>query len=362
MSPPVIRVRRLTRTDLPFADTVRALAGWNQTVDDWRRLLRHAPTGCFLAEWNGAPAGTATTTVYGRDLAWIGMVLVHPDYRRRGIGWALLQRCVEHLQERGVRCIKLDATPLGKTMYDRLGFRDEWTLSRWVGSGRALSCVVGRGVPAERGECIEEYSGRLSRRLRPTSGLDPLIACAPNQMTSERRSVTARRRQANSRCPGVPQRERAAPLLAAHPDARSRPGQRTDWPILEELDAAAFGVGRGRLLRALARQSCHALVLESSAGRVAGYGLRRAGARADYLGPIVAASADAGTCLIESLCARPGGETIYWDIPDQNAAAVAWARANGFQVQRSLTRMVLGANDAPGDPHRQFALAGPEVG
>jgi GNAT superfamily N-acetyltransferase len=126
-----INLRVLRQTDLPFADTVRALTGWNQTLDDWRRFLAMEPEGCFLAEWNGQPAGTATTIAYGPTVAWIGMVLVHPDHRRRGIGTALLKRCIDYLRERGVRSIKLDATPAGKPVYDGLGFKDEWPLARW---------------------------------------------------------------------------------------------------------------------------------------------------------------------------------------------------------------------------------------
>src|SRR5256885_97801 len=80
-----LRLRLLTRADLPFADSVRALARWNQTLDDWQRFLATAPDGCFLAEWNGAPAGTATTTVYGPHLAWISMMLAHPVDRPRCI-------------------------------------------------------------------------------------------------------------------------------------------------------------------------------------------------------------------------------------------------------------------------------------
>ena len=126
-----ITLRQMAYTDLPFADRVRGSAGWNQSLQDWRRLLRHDPRGCFVAEWNGRPAGTATATIYSQDLAWIGMVLVDPAMRRRGIGTALLAHCIEHLQRSGVGCIKLDATPMGRQVYDRLGFVAEWSLSRW---------------------------------------------------------------------------------------------------------------------------------------------------------------------------------------------------------------------------------------
>jgi GNAT superfamily N-acetyltransferase len=53
------------------------------------------------------PAGTATTIGYGTDLAWIGMVLVHPDHRRHGVGRALLAHCIAFLRERRIRSIKL---------------------------------------------------------------------------------------------------------------------------------------------------------------------------------------------------------------------------------------------------------------
>lgn len=126
-----LRLRCLSTDDLPFADALRATAGWNQTPGDWRRFLALEPEGCFVAEWNGRPVGTATTLVHGPELAWIGMVLVLPDHRNRGIGGALLARAIEHLHRRGIACIRLDATPLGRPVYRRLGFRDEESLVRW---------------------------------------------------------------------------------------------------------------------------------------------------------------------------------------------------------------------------------------
>ena len=135
-----LRIRLFQKTDFGFADSLRALVGWNQTKDDWMRFLNHQPDGCFIAEWDGQPVGTATTTIYEDKVAWIGMVLVHPDARRRGIGRALLEHCIAFLKLR-VACIKLDATPLGKTLYDTLGFKDEWTLRRWQTDGVDMSDV-----------------------------------------------------------------------------------------------------------------------------------------------------------------------------------------------------------------------------
>ncbi|MEM7011507.1 MAG: GNAT family N-acetyltransferase, partial [Verrucomicrobiota bacterium] len=95
--PSQLLIRKMTETDLAFADSVRAAAGWNQTLEDWRRILRFEPDGCFLAEFDRRPAGTATTICYGDVLGWIGMILVHPEFRRRGIATSLMERSIEHL-------------------------------------------------------------------------------------------------------------------------------------------------------------------------------------------------------------------------------------------------------------------------
>lgn len=138
MSSHHLHIRQLTPADLPFADTLRAAAGWNQTFADWQRLLRYAPEGCFVAELDGTPAGTVTTTAYGSKVGWIGMVLVHPERRRRGVATALLAHAIDYLQG-CVECIKLDATPAGEKVYAKLGFQAELTLSRWHGSDLPIS-------------------------------------------------------------------------------------------------------------------------------------------------------------------------------------------------------------------------------
>jgi GNAT superfamily N-acetyltransferase len=121
----------LRAADLPFCNHLRQVAAWNQTGQDWQRFLHLSPNGCFIAEKNGAPLGTVTTIEYGREIGWIGMLLVEPVARGQGIGKALLEAAIKHLQRQKVRCIKLDATPEGEPLYRKIGFQDEWPLTRF---------------------------------------------------------------------------------------------------------------------------------------------------------------------------------------------------------------------------------------
>lgn len=129
----MLQIRSLILSDVPFAMQLVEIAGWNQLPGDWHRLLRIAPDGCFLAQWRDRPAGTATAIAYGADCAWVGMVLVHPDSRRQGIGGALISHCLNYLKSLGVRTIKLDATDEGKAVYLKQGFVDEYGTARYLG-------------------------------------------------------------------------------------------------------------------------------------------------------------------------------------------------------------------------------------
>ncbi|HBZ01259.1 MAG TPA: GNAT family N-acetyltransferase [candidate division Zixibacteria bacterium] len=131
-----IGIELLDEGYLPEALRLTEQSRWNQTERDWRRLLQLRPWGCFGAVLDGHLIGTVTTVVYGTELAWIGMMLVDPDYRRRGLGTRLMRAALEHLQRIGVKSIKLDATPAGRPLYESLGFRPEGLIERWEGRGQ----------------------------------------------------------------------------------------------------------------------------------------------------------------------------------------------------------------------------------
>jgi GNAT superfamily N-acetyltransferase len=125
------QIRLLNRSDIPAVMELNRAAGWNQLEADWLRLLELEPEGCFVLLCDGRIAATATTVCYGRRLAWIGMVLTHPDFRRRGFGRRVTEEAIEYAERRAVEWIKLDATDMGRPLYLELGFEDEAPIERW---------------------------------------------------------------------------------------------------------------------------------------------------------------------------------------------------------------------------------------
>jgi len=126
------RIRLLNFQHIPNAIRLKDDAGWNQTSLDWQRFLSANPGGCFAAEIDSRLIGTSATIIYGGKLAWIGMVIVDSAFRGQGIGTALLKRAIDHLDSRKIRCMKLDATPQGRPLYERFGFVAEYGLERWM--------------------------------------------------------------------------------------------------------------------------------------------------------------------------------------------------------------------------------------
>jgi GNAT superfamily N-acetyltransferase len=114
-------LRVMTPDDIPAGMRLKEISGWNQTRGDWERFLTASPQGCFVADISEGVRGTATTISYEGRFAWIGMVLVDPEWRGKGIGTKLLRKAIEHLDGCGLLSIKLDATPQGKPLYEKLG-------------------------------------------------------------------------------------------------------------------------------------------------------------------------------------------------------------------------------------------------
>jgi ribosomal protein S18 acetylase RimI-like enzyme len=127
-----MQLRVMTKHDIPGGVRLNTVVGWNQTEADWSRFLAASPNGCFAMEDGGKIVGTAATLPFENKFAWISMVLVDPNYRNQGIGTSLLRRAIDHLDSTGIPTLKLDATPAGKPLYEKLGFVTEYEIDRWI--------------------------------------------------------------------------------------------------------------------------------------------------------------------------------------------------------------------------------------
>lgn len=169
-------IRAMRRSDVADAMALKESAGWNQTAADWELLLAVEPEGCWVYEADGRAVGATTAVAYETALAWIGMVLVLPEYRRRGIARALLAHALDWCDRRGIECVKLDGTDMGRPLYLQAGFVDEEPIERWGGTAAAAA-----GEPAERLVSVEDAAAHDRAAFGADRGriLEALIAAHP---------------------------------------------------------------------------------------------------------------------------------------------------------------------------------------
>jgi len=139
-----VEIRPQAIWDLDDGLELAGAAGWNQRRADWELLRDLTPGGSFSACRNGRLVGTLATVNYADRVGWIALVLVDPALRRRGVATRLMEAGLERL----ARCetVKLDATPAGRTVYLKLGFRDEFRLSRMVLASAPSVPAPARGI------------------------------------------------------------------------------------------------------------------------------------------------------------------------------------------------------------------------
>jgi GNAT superfamily N-acetyltransferase len=123
-----IKLRPITREDIPSAMRLSAMENWNQTEKDWSLLVENPLNVCLLAELNNSVIGTSTAINYSNEVAWVAMVLVDREYRGKGVSRMLLTEMFRRTE--CCHIVKLDATPPGQKVYRDFGFLDEYVIDR----------------------------------------------------------------------------------------------------------------------------------------------------------------------------------------------------------------------------------------
>jgi ribosomal protein S18 acetylase RimI-like enzyme len=126
---PVSCEHELGEQHLAGAMALSRAANWNQCQADWRMMLRLGH-GWGLSTPEGTLAASIVILPYADKFAWMSMVLVSPDHRRKGYASRMLRRALAELQAEG-RYAVLDATPAGHEVYVQEGLRDTWGFQRY---------------------------------------------------------------------------------------------------------------------------------------------------------------------------------------------------------------------------------------
>lgn len=116
-----LKLAELERDDAAGGLRLSRLAGWNQTLGDWEMMLACGRGFGFSTE-AGELVASALALPLGERVSWICMVLVDPEWRRRGLASTLMEACLK-VSDDGGRISMLDATEAGEKVYVKLGFQ-----------------------------------------------------------------------------------------------------------------------------------------------------------------------------------------------------------------------------------------------
>lgn len=118
-----ITIRGLTDADFDSANSI--LMSAFQRAENWIPELRLfcslQPDGIFLACMDNVPAGMVATILYP-EYAYVGLMGIHQDFQRMGLGQDLMERVLRWTSEQHVPLVKLDASQAGQPLYEKLGF------------------------------------------------------------------------------------------------------------------------------------------------------------------------------------------------------------------------------------------------
>jgi GNAT superfamily N-acetyltransferase len=280
-----LTIRTLTQADLDAADTVLMPAyAVPSRKAELRRYLALQPGGWLLATLDGAPAGVVGATNFGA-FAYIGLMAVHPQAQRRGIGRALMEQLLARVDAWGCPMALLDASDAGFPLYQALGFVVDDTVDVWVGATAEAHARQAPGTAATGAAGIAVCA----------LALDDLPALA---------SYDADRFGA----------DRGAVLASYLGHSRG-------------LRQVRGEDGRG-----------HAFAAFGASGAMAGFLFAHA-TRGDMLGPWMADGPDAAEALLLAALSLPYGGALYVQAPTANVDGRRLLERHGFQIGGTLRHM-----------------------
>ncbi|MEX3936256.1 GNAT family N-acetyltransferase [Paraburkholderia phymatum] len=275
-------VRTMTADEVDRVIEWAAIEGWNPGPHDARCFRAADPNGFFVGVLRGEPVGSISAVAYDARFGFIGLYIVKPEFRGKGLGLRIWQHGIAYLGERN---IGLDGVVAQQPNYRKSGFALAYRNIRFQGIAEAgiagsaalldahalpldqLSAYDRRFFPAPRDSFLREWIGQpdavaladvvdgqmrgfgVLRRCREGRKLGPLFADDAQIAETLFTALVAR-------CPGetvtldVPEPNPAAVALAVRhgmtsvfETARMYTKEAPDIPLAEVFGVTSFELG-----------------------------------------------------------------------------------------------------------------------
>ncbi|MED3954675.1 GNAT family N-acetyltransferase [Priestia aryabhattai] len=120
---------RLEEWDIPGLIALSVSIGWDYDKDEINTVMSSGKVYGHKTK-EGKIVSSAAIIPYGSSLASIGMVIVHQDYRGKGLGRKVTQKCLDSVS--GDTMVMLIATDEGKSMYESMGFSSKDSVHKYL--------------------------------------------------------------------------------------------------------------------------------------------------------------------------------------------------------------------------------------
>lgn len=124
-----IVIREVKKSDTESLVKLYTLVGWKLDMEHATEIIRYSISSGYskvlIADLNGKVIGKVTLDTVFQPYAEIVNVIVHPDYRGKGIGSMLIKECIRRAIKAGHSIIYLMCDPLDRDIhrfYAKLGF------------------------------------------------------------------------------------------------------------------------------------------------------------------------------------------------------------------------------------------------
>jgi hypothetical protein len=161
-------VRKMSREEVPFAIGLAAEEGWNPGLYDAECFYSADPDGFLVGLLDGEPVSSLSVVRYGQTYGFLGLYIVKPAHRGKGLGMGIWKEGMSYLTHRDVG---LDGVLAQEDVYKQSGFGSYYHNIRYQGQAAGTGSVPVDARVVELAQVpfeeLQTYDESLFRAPRP---------------------------------------------------------------------------------------------------------------------------------------------------------------------------------------------------